>query len=623
MAERRAPAVLACARVRVELSARLDGEHERALDAALDAHLAWCTACRAHAEELARVRSALRLATAETVPDLTAQIARRVGAEGPRARRRTYWQARLRAASLAAAVAALVLLGASLPWQRSGEAARAAAITERVRAAARALSSYHAVFDIEERGWHPQVPQRRFRAELWFRAPEELRLSLRDLTTYPAAGDWPSNDVDLVVRPGRWWLSEVTSCPTQALPGCGRATIEERSVVNRPPFDDDTRLPTDAILPLETLAESEGVQVLGSGTVAGHSAQRITLPYRQAAPLIASLQPGGSWRPLHPLDRVEVWLERETWFPLRIEVRAAANPERAAWALRHDLGREPAGRLLFRARAIGFDEPRAFAARVFDAPVSGIVRDGRFAPGRAGALPRPGFLAGLSPYRSGRIGSVSVLSYARGLSWLRLTGERGPAVPSLRAEELRLPNGGWAYYLPSGAGLSRRLDLYGDGWHLALESNLPRATLIDIASSIPLQSERAPRVLREGALSVRRLDAAEARALGFVRWPGWLPEGYRARVATLARSNGTRTLTVYFRRAETELDGVGIRLTQAPAAALPPTSERLLAVWVDGVLGRWSPERGELEWVEGGVYRAVAVPSFDVATALRIAEGLG
>jgi hypothetical protein len=48
----------------------------------------------------------------------------------------------------------------------------------------------------------------------------------------------------------------------------------------------------------------------------------------------------------------------------------------------------------------------------------------------------------------------------------------------------------------------------------------------------------------------------------------------------------------------------------------------VLAVEVRGILGRYSPVRGELEWVEDGVYRSVGGTALDLAGLLRVAESL-
>jgi hypothetical protein len=80
---------------------------------------------------------------------------------------------------------------------------------------------------------------------------------------------------------------------------------------------------------------------------------------------------------------------------------------------------------------------------------------------------------------------------------------------------------------------------------------------------------------------------------------------------------------MFFRRPGTELDGVGIRLHQADGEPLPPPVDPdVLAVRVRGVIGRYSPLRAELEWVEDGVYRSLRGTALDLAGLLQVADSL-
>ena len=40
------------------------------------------------------------------------------------------------------------------------------------------------------------------------------------------------------------------------------------------------------------------------------------------------------------------------------------------------------------------------------------------------------------------------------------------------------------------------------------------------------------------------------------------------------------------------------------------------------LVGRWSPGRHLLEWVDGGVYRSLSAPALDLPTLLRVARSL-
>jgi hypothetical protein len=631
---------LRCAEARVELSARMDGEIDGAAQGEVDLHLKTCEDCRRHAEDLQAVRSALRVMSAEEVPDLTADIMRRVADTVPNLERRSIRRARARTGLVAAAATLALLLGVTAPWlERSGDIAGAKEIVGRMRSAARALDSYRATYEITERGWHPDVGVRRFVARLWFTAPEHYRMEVRDLTTFPEPDAWPRNDVEVVAEPGRWWIREPFSCPVEGLPNpdCA-AEASERSLVRRSPFDGTTALPTDIILPLETLSGAGGFEVAGPQPVAGRSAYRVELTYRTARPLVAALQAGGEWRPFHPLDRVRLWIDEETWFPLRFEVVAGDSPERELWSetmAPHD----EAGDTLLDVRARSFSTPDRIAPHRFSTPVSETPANGGFAPGPESlfkASGAPEYTAGLEPYRTGSTPAGTVLAYSNGMTWLKVVlsdaasrAERlAGADPSL-ADEIELDAGSLAYYRPSDETLRRRIDVFGRDAHVHLESNLGRAELMRVAESTGVRGRRVePRSLGRAGNSVRRVAGTEELSeFHWLKDPSWLPTGYdfsAPSTAVVSRGRGSNpSVVLYYRNPEAEFDGSGIRITQSKGATLPPSSELFVTdVIVNGVRARWSSERGELEWRHGGTYRAVRAPSFDLSVATAIAEGL-
>lgn len=623
-----------CESVRLDLSAYLDDELTPARAAAIEEHLVGCPTCREEERSLRAVRRLVRIQAVEAdIPDLAPKIMARIRIDNVRAFEP--WRERFRVAAVAAAAAALVVLGASLPFDRGGDIAAASDITKEVRAAARTIDSYEATFSIVERGWHNAVPVRRMRAQITFHSPEDLRLEVNDRTDYPSA-QWPENDVTLIATSGSWWIEEPSSCPAAALPECASPTTwagvtERRVVVNRQPFDGSSSLPTDIILPLETLASSDSFEVSGTATIAGRAAYKIALPYRQAVPLVDALQAGGAWRAYHPLDEVELWIDAQTWFPLAFEVSAGTSPDRSLWAERLDLD-DPPGATLLRVTATSFSEPERLPSALFYVPKRGLERDGGFTENPSiAAMPRaPTDLAGLSPYRFGETAEgYKVATYAGGMNYLKIvSGAPLVSASTLQAaEEIRLPGGGGVvYYLPASETVGRRMDILGRSGVVSLQTNLPRAELIKIAESLSIRGRPVMQSLTKGSgVSIGRLDPERAFAVfGFTTEPTYLPSGYEARSAMRAvTTDGVRSLTVYFRRAEAEFDGLGIRVVQSsPVEFLPPSSEEFVEVEIGGLKGRWSAERGELEWLDGKIYRAVAVPSVDLYTAVRIAESL-
>jgi hypothetical protein len=63
----------------------------------------------------------------------------------------------------------------------------------------------------------------------------------------------------------------------------------------------------------------------------------------------------------------------------------------------------------------------------------------------------------------------------------------------------------------------------------------------------------------------------------------------------------------------------------APGATLPPPSAAdQVRIELDGFTGRWTPSRGQLEWVDAGTYRSLQGPlELDalVAIAVSLAGG--
>lgn len=613
---------LACRMVREDLSARLDGEVDDGRSAELDAHLATCSDCRRFEADLTSVRRALRTRPAEPVPDLSRSIMSAIETHRVKGLERNMWRPRLRAAAIGAAASIIVLLGASLPFGRDGgDVASASQIVARLRAAAQSLTSYAASFEMTERGWHPQIETRNFEIEVAFGAPERFRLSISDVTPYPPDERWPRNDVDLVSDGRRWSLREPAACPVKALPGCLRGGTTRTTVTERVPFDGSTPLPTDIVVPLQSLVDSNGVVVLGASERLGRRVQRIALPFRQAAPLIASLQQGGMWRSVHPADRVLIDLDQESWFPLRVEVLADDSAERSAWARREGYRDRPGERILL-LDAVSFSIDAQLED--FAVPVRGAVRSGGFRPRPVGG-PTPAYLADLRPAGEGRVGQYSIHAYADGLAWLKVGGEAEakPTLGTATAEEIALSNGGVGYYLPASPNTPRRVDLFGPEGHVWVETNLSRDRLIAVADSIPFSSEPLPSLVHlSPELSLTRVDVDALP--DDLAAPRSLPDGYRSVGATRSASDrGGSTLTVFYRRAQSDIDDVGISLVRTrPVDRLAPPSTEFVEVDVGGVPGRWSAERGELEWLRNGSYWAISAPSFDLSAILEVAETL-
>jgi hypothetical protein len=482
---------------------------------------------------------------------------------------------------------------------------------------------------------------RTFVADLAFLAPEAFRVKVRDTTDYPSK-EWPRNDL-LLVTDGRAWRSVGPDpCPQAALPACPRDDPVDHSVANRAPFDSRTPMPTDVIVPMTVLAASTRVEVISSGQVAGRDAVAVELDYQDASSLFDYLRFLGSWRPFFPRDRVVLWLDGETWFPLLYEVFPAPGAERSTWASQAGLPMEDPGSAVFTAevRSISTERP---ADELFVPDLRPPLLDQGFreAGGRPGTV-QPERTAGLSLWRAGRFErtsarphDMSITAYAKGLTWLTVTEVRGWTQPHLFgvgpfAEEERIGPDGLGYYEPATTTEPRRLALHTAEGEVLIATNLPRATLISVAESLPVTGVPWPagwRVHRGSNAVVKvGLDPEEAIAgLGFiVMVPSALPAGYQPVSATTVSTPTSEGITIVYRRPAAELGGAGLRLYQSTGESLPPpTGADEQVVRVGETTGRWSPESRTLDWVDDlGVYRSLSGPGFDLTTLLKVAASL-
>jgi hypothetical protein len=626
------------------------------VDPETERHVESCRACSRFAAGAWRIRDAARFELAPPVPDLVPAIMGRVREQeadrilgwGPQPNPLLGWLNR-RKATIAAAAAGVILgvvltSGGLVPIQtKVNTAALASEIPGELIRAASELDGYQATFDIVESDWTKVVPRRTFVADLSYRAPESLRVQVRDTTRYPSEA-WPRNDLVMVTDGRGWEASGPDPCPSSTLPACPTAGPVRRSIVERPPFDARTAMPTDVIVPMTVLAASDRVTVIGPDSVAGHDAVAVELAYQDAASLFQYLHFLGSWRPFFPQDRVQVWLDRDTWFPLRYDVIPAAGQERAAWAAQMGLPGEPSDRPVFTAtvKELSTIPP---AADLFDVHPGPEAVDEGFqdaslpTPGKCSASASPIQLcrtAGLGLYRYGRFLRSplrpyyeSVLAYARGLGWLTIARVQGWKQESLFGigpfpETVKFPGGkGIAYYEPATASDPRRLALHTTRGEFLLATNLPRADLLSAAMSLPVTGLSQPEAWRvhhwSGGVVEQGIDKP-----GFVLLaPRYLPPGYIQVAAQTARTDRSTGLTIVYRRPATELDGVGLILYQADGQTLaPPSSPDEEGVTVGAVTGRWSPDQHLLEWVDHGVYRSLSGPAFDLAVLLKVAGSL-
>lgn len=654
-----------CERARQAISERMDGERLSArLSASVEGHVATCPGCAAFQRGAWTLREAARFEVAPAVPDLVEPIMAAVARE---ARERPPVRLRLlpgrRPAGpflprlsrrLAPVAAALVVglvagsLAAGGPWQGPERLPIAAAdVTEGVARAASRLTAYQARFSVTEHHFGPDVPVRELSMNVWFRAPERFRLDVVDHTQYPTEDVTPT-DLQLVVNGSSWYSVGPSACPIGVCPRT------ETVVENRVPFSASTPTPTDLILPVATLADADQLEVLREGTVLGRPAIEVRLSFERARPLFPFLSLGGSWRPFFAGDRVDLWLDARSWFPLRYTVYPAPGRERDQWALRFGLPDESPRQPIFEVTTLSMSEQPP-ASTTFRIPETKRVSDqGATAVSLSDASRETGFrpiapaeVDGLDLYQvvlppaqvkgaKGAKREETLITYSKGLTWLKLGETRkwkantlfGPV--GLRAQEVELPNGGVAYYEPATPDHGRRLSIHAAGTDLYLETNLSRDELLRVAGSLPVTGMTLPKAWRvrtsPGGVTERvtlERAAAELSFAALVPAPEALPSGYTQASAELVRLRNAIALNVYFQQEDADFGAGPIRLHEEQAPKLPPASSASQSeVEVRGVVGRWIPDRNQLEWVEGGVYYSLDATGLELADLLAVAESL-
>jgi hypothetical protein len=686
-----------CDQARMDVSLAADGELAGERAGPLADHLAGCRACAAFQAHLAAVRQQLRFEPVGAVPDVAPRVLAAVGHRAPAgtppaeerrhtpstpppARERPRRSGRLlpvAAAFLAGAVVGATFVG--LGGRRPSQVALAD-LPARVVAAQRTLTSLAAEVSLEERNWHPDVPERVLTGRLRYRAPESLALRLTDRTAYPSAA-WVRDDVTLVVTGKRWWTRGPRGCPVEAQPGCTPRAPLVRLVERREPFADATPVPLDLVTPVRSFTPAAAPAPLGTRRVAGRDAEGVATTAAQVAPLLAGLAPAGNLRAFHPADPVELWLDRAALIPLALRVRVAPGGERQRWAAAHGYPDRP-GQVVLDLTLRGVVLNRPLEAGAFPPPPAGTraedagFRDGP-APGptgvplwgspdpsgtagAGGTAPAPAWLpAGFRPYRSGVVGPggvrpggsggppggvrgtpegypggsggppeggrpkgcpggtecgprVAVRSWTDGRAWLklratgdwpggRLFGDLGPLVRPLAL------GAGVAYASEDGG----RVAVHGDGVDLVVGGSLAPADLVRVAASLPVTGRPVPAGWAEAATAT--LPQARAASPGLLRPrdpAGFAPPAVRVdgRVVTLAYAGpGSR----------------GFLLVQAPGTRLtPPLDADARGVRVRRSDGRWSAERGQLEWVQGGRVLDLRSATLSLEELLAIAASL-
>lgn len=535
-----------------------------------------------------RIRSRLRVEGAEAPPDVTDAVLDRV--------RRTV-RRRQPTALVAAAVFVVAALSAALAVRLAapeGPAPALADVGQRIVGAQDAVATLDASLSLVERGAHPDVPERRYRGTLRYRAPERLWLHLEDRTQLPPG--WPTNDVDVVVVDGTAWSTGHRGCPVDLQPACldGGTT---RTVEGLAPFAPDWLAPLELIVPADgflvaaaTTAREAGGELVVETTVA------------RVHRVVEGIGAAGALRSVHPSDAVRLALDPRTLTLRRMSVSASDGPGRATWAAGAGYRDRPGDVLLDLVIDAGALPAVPFPAAPARSNVDAGFRDRSEVEG-----PVPGWLpTGFTEHRRGvqRDGgpSTTVRSWSNGRAWVRLDATEGwranALFGSLGPLVRAVPVGGGTGYTDAGGVV---LALHGADVDVALTGSVPLDVLVAIGASLPVAGQELPP------------EWPQSRILAGV------PDGALApRGPLTARYDGADLLVAVPGPGDT-----GAVLTQRLGRLLdPPPKGDVVEVEVRGIAGRYAPRLGTLSWAEDGWVRELRSSALDVDQLRAIADAL-
>jgi hypothetical protein len=214
---------------------------------------------------------------------------------------------------------------------------------------------------------------------------------------------------------------------------------------------------------------------------------------------------------------------------------------------------------------------------------------------------------------------VQVWSWGNGLAWVkvrstdawtshRLFGHDGDTV----MRRVTLVGGGIAYIAEGG----QRILLHGtsaDGKAIDVDvsGSIPARQLARVAGDLGVRGETVPTDWAEA--STTGLAAAQAAVPGLL-----VPAGAAGFAAPAVRADaGIVTLNYAGPGAR------GFQLIESAGTTLtPPLSSDVRGVAVRGVAGRFSPDLGSLEWVEGGRVIELRSRTLSVGELLEVARHL-
>ncbi|MGH8914819.1 MAG: anti-sigma factor family protein [Acidimicrobiia bacterium] len=591
-----------------ELSRYFDGDLTPAEAKSVERLLASSEEARAYLEQIRALRRQLRYEAADPGPDVTSRVLTAIDrASRPR-------RVRVAAAFAAGVLGGAVFIGLAL---RQPTPVATAGIPDQVLAAQADVDAMTAHLRIVESGWHPEVAERVFTGRVQYRAPESLLVEISDETSYPSK-DWFPNDSMHVIDEDIAWSSSVAGCPMEALPEC--TPSEPRVVVqsDREPFPDAVPAPLDLVVPVAGFSRAGEPRALGNDTIDGRAAVGVEVSVAQAGALLDGLTAIGNWRQFHPTDRVELWLDQTVLVPLALYVFPADTDDRELWAIRKGYDDSPGTPILeviWSDVTVNGNDPIRLPSPPAHADTSSFgFHDGPVEM----SLVTADIPLGMSLHRTGTIETgagppVSVASWSDGRAWFkirwtanwesnRLFGDLGPLVR-------RSQVGPGVGYLDE---QGDRVGLHANGLDAIVLGSLPTPALVEVAGSLDIVGEPVPGTWVESATSTVEVAAETLEGL-------LVPESLHG--------FGTPTIRVEDGVVTMAYAGAGNRgflLTEAVDDRLsPPMEAKVRAVTVRGIEGRYIPERGLLEWVEGEITVSLTSTTLTLDELLTIARMLG
>jgi hypothetical protein len=617
-----------CDDAQAAISLRLDGELPGGDDTReVDEHLGTCPECSGFERHAERLRAELRFEAVDAVPDVAPAVLVHLRASKTSGRHATgglrghrVSPTRPRRPLVVAALAAIAGMAAGVAFVGLGTEPRspaAADLPERVLAAQTGIDSIDADFRLVAGGVPGDGGERRLDGRLVYEAPESLALTLWEPGSRVV-------DVQLVVDGERWWQSAVRACsplPDRA-PCTEGARRWVRSVTGREPFSESSPVPLELINPVNSFTPTTSTPTgLGTRAIAGRRAVGVAVTAAQIAPFLDGLSVAGNLGAVHPSDPVELWLDDDHLVPLEVTVRAGDGGDRARWASGQGTTERPGDVVLdFMVTSVAINEPvadDAFATPERLAADENV--DAGFRPVEGGDGPAPARLPdGLRAYRSGTISAtggptIAVESWTDGRAWLtvrstrnwsgdRLFGGLGTSVRTID-----LGGGGVGYVSDDG----RKIALHTDGLDVVVSGSVAASELRTAAAGLGVTGLPVPRSWDESATATL---AEAAQVL-----PGLAVAQELDGFGTPAIRVAEGTITQVYAGA----GDLGFTLVQSDVDHLtPPADGDAVGVEVRGVVGRYSTERGQLEWVEDGTTHSLSSRTLTLGELLAIAEVL-